>query len=666
MAKTKSVAKNNYELFTRYRDVRRDWITNHVDEAINFYFGSQWTEDERETLKERGQADIVVNRVRAIIRAMVAQYTSNKPTFRAVPVTGGDRQVANIFNEIFSYIWRISSGYKQFERAIFNYARAGVGYWLVYYDPMADWGQGEVKLRQVRIDEVYIDPSAGDEPDWGDAQAMIISKRIPLEKAAELYPHIRKSSLRKAVMAAEAEDSDMEQENKILLGPEEVAEEDIELEMVRIIEAYRKKIKKFWLTFDKTTGQTTIEEKTPEDDPNKQSAPVLIPYIERSVTAGYDVFIAQEDLPPPIEDYPLIPVVYEDTENTQPLGEVEFLKGPQQLLNKALSVTILSAQVGSTPKVLLWEGSVNNQQDFEDSYAAPGSVNTIRDTGSGPPIIVSPMPLNNAFFSIMQEMKKDMEYESGVFGPMQGDPTDAPATARATLALQEYGASKSKLSLRSVEFSLTRLGKSTMQFVQAYWRLPKVLRLVTDETEEEQVIAVNQPQFDNQGQEIRKFNDVTVGRYDMVVTAGSTLPTNRMALLGLHMDLVEKGVPLKYALKYLDVPDAEKIIKETDQLAQQAQQLEQMQQGMEQMQNELQKEKTKVATADRAVRDAQYEANLSKALNQHRAAMEVEQSRNRESLRSQINEMASDLKDQIRDTLSEVQKQLTPAPEREE
>ncbi len=85
-----------------------------------------------------------------------------------------------------------------------------------------------------------------------------------------------------------------------------------------------------------------------------------------------------------------------------------------------------------------------------------------------------------------------------------------------------------------------------------------------------------------------------------------------------------------------------------------------------QMQNELQKEKTKVATADRAVRDAQYEANLSKALNQHRAAMEVEQSRNRESLRSQINEMASDLKDQIRDTLSEVQKQLAPAPEREE
>jgi len=647
------VAKENYALWKRYKDARRNWMVDHVDEATKFYFGAHWTDEERKILKERGQADIVINRVRAIIRFMVALLTANKPSFRAVPVTGGDRKVANIFNEIFSYIWRISKGYKQFERAIFNYTRAGLGWFLVYLDPEANWGQGEVKIRQVPLRHVYVDPSAGEEPDWSDAEAIIISKRIPLKKAQELYPKAKKR-LRRAVMSAEAEDSDLEQEDEIIFGSEEVADTDVELEggQVRIIEAYRKRAKTFWLVLDKTTGQTTVSKSAPKEEETIQSAPVRMPYIERTVSAGYDVFIAREDLPPPIEDYPLIPVIYEDTENTQPIGEVEFLKGPQKFLNKAMSVTILSAQVGSTPKVLLPAGSVDNIENFQDAYAAPGAVLEVR-MDANPPIIVQPIPLNNAFFSIAETMKRDMEYESGAFGPLQGDPSDAPQTAKATLALQEYGASKSKLSLRSVESALTRLGQSTMQFVQAYWKQPKILRLVTDETEQEQEIAVNQPVLDDQGQEIERLNDVTVGKYDIAVTMGSTLPTNRMLLYGLHMELVEKGVPLKYALKYLDVPDAEKIIAETDTVKQQQAQMEQMEQGIEQMQNELQKANTKVETADRAVRDAQYSANWSKALNQFRADLETERSRFRENLRGEIAET-------VRDTLAEFNESQAP------
>lgn len=653
------IATKNYDLWMKYRSARQEWIVDHVDEPTRFYFGAQWTESEREELKARGQADIVVNRVRAIIRHMVGQLTANKPSFRASPVTGGDRKVADLFNEIFAYIWRISNGYKRFERTVYNHIRGGLGWLLVYQDPSADWGQGEVKFTDVRPKDVYVDPSS-EEPDFADAEAIIISKVISLEKAKQLYPKAAKK-LSRASAQQESETSDVEQAQKVDLWEE--AEEGVpdEIAKVRILETYRRKIRTNWAIFDTISGETDVLEKNPSgemqeaiDSGRMIVAPIRLHYIERSITAGSDIFISKEDLPPPIENYPLIPFVYEDTGNPYPIGEVEFLKGPQRFLNKAMSVTILSAQVGSTPKVLLFEGMVDNEKEFQDAYAAPGAVLTLHDTGAGPPIIVQPIPLNNAFFSIAQEMKHDMEYQSGAFAMAQGDPSEAPQTYKATLALQEYGANKIKLTLRSIESSLTRLGQSVMQFVQAYYKQPKVLRLVTDPTEQEQKIAINQMQYDGQGQEIARINDVTVGRYDIAITAGSTMPTNRMAQLGLHMDLVEKmGVPVKYALEYMDVPKAEKIIADMDVQKQQQQQLEQTQEEMKQMQNELQKANTKVETADRAVRDAQYSANWSKALNQFRADLETERSRFRENLRGEIAET-------VRDTLAQFKESQTP------
>ena len=41
---------------------------------------------------------------------------------------------------------------------------------------------------------------------------------------------------------------------------------------------------------------------------------------------------------------------------------------------------------------------------------------------------------------------------------------------------------------------------------------------------------------------LKRFHDIGVGKYDIQVVSGSTLPTNRMALLNTYMQMYKMGL----------------------------------------------------------------------------------------------------------------------------
>src|SRR3972149_3447358 len=51
----------------------------------NYYDNEQWTEEEKEELKDRGQAAIVINRIKPTLDLVIGTETKARVDFKAVP-----------------------------------------------------------------------------------------------------------------------------------------------------------------------------------------------------------------------------------------------------------------------------------------------------------------------------------------------------------------------------------------------------------------------------------------------------------------------------------------------------------------------------------------------------------------------------------------------------
>ena len=174
------------ELWTQYNSSREPWAQK-FQESIEFRAGAQWTKEQQEALEQRGQAAIVVNRIHPIVETAKALLTYNSPQFRATGREDSDRDTAKVFSDLFQYIWQISQGDLELKQAIDDYYVGGMGALMVYQDPDADMGKGEVKLKAVNPLDLYIDPNSKDKF-CRDAAHIIYASYMTDEAATQMYP----------------------------------------------------------------------------------------------------------------------------------------------------------------------------------------------------------------------------------------------------------------------------------------------------------------------------------------------------------------------------------------------------------------------------------------------------------------------------------------------
>ena len=182
----KPLVDETIDLWKRYSDKRDSWA-EHAKEDKEFRLGRQWTEDQEETLKARGQAPLVVNRIHPAVEAAKSMMSANRPSFRVAPREDSDNKVAQVMSAMLSYMYDISDGRTVVRQMIDDYYVMGLGYLHVYQDPMMDMGKGEVCFHDVDPLDVYVDPNSRDKF-FEDAENIVISRLFTREQAAKLYP----------------------------------------------------------------------------------------------------------------------------------------------------------------------------------------------------------------------------------------------------------------------------------------------------------------------------------------------------------------------------------------------------------------------------------------------------------------------------------------------
>tara|TARA_R110002020_G_scaffold241933_1_gene455232 strand:+ start:941 stop:3187 length:2247 start_codon:yes stop_codon:yes gene_type:complete len=354
------------------------------------------------------------------------------------------------------------------------------------------------------------------------------------------------------------------------------------------------------------------------------------PAIKQCCVAG-DVTLYEAELP--IEHYPLVPFTYKWSGTPYPMSAVSPLVGKQREINKAHQLMIHNASLGSSLRWMYFEGSIDTDY-WEKNATAPGALLPVNQ-GFENPKEVSPAALNNAFYTITQQGKQDMEYLAGIYSSAQGDTQEQHGTYRGMLALDEYGTRRVKQWLKSsIEPALKQVGEIVKQYSQSVYQAHKVFRIVQPSAlQGEKEVEINVPIFNDMGEAIGKWNDYGSAKFDVKIVAGSTLPVNRWAYLAELKELMQLGVVDDLAvLAETDIKDKTAIAKRKSlytQLQQSVQSLEEQVKDKDGTIDTLQRQlvqagiKDKIRTVETEIRSGAVKAQGKMALTADKKAADA-------------------------------------------
>lgn len=721
------------EVYTEYDSSREMWAQKY-QEAIEFRAGAQWTLEEQEVLESRGQAAIVVNRIHPIVETAKSLLTYNSPQFRASAREDSDRGTAKVFSDLFQYIWQKSVGDEELKQTIDDYYVGGMGCFLVYQDPMADLGKGEVCLKSINPLDVYIDPNAKDVY-ARDAAHILVVKTLTDEQAERIYPEymdiIYDSELEvdardhrpsTDLAATEGQQFYGDEENRyhdkrryterytkslefyynvyepfsnreFIYTPKEwdqyigrqyiklrkitgeeviVFDPDAVLDLLDLLQK-QGPVYHFELPepeFDPATGEIIPQEpvRVPgEEDENSipGSTTLIIPIsveeligvgditsneiekacIQLVVSCG-DKLLYRRMLP--CEDYPIVPLMNVHHRNPYPESDVRLYRPLQEYINKIRSLIIAHASTSTNIKLLIPRGSADLRQ-IEEEWSKAGTSVIEFDAELGAPIVAGPVPLPNELYKNEADAKYDLEYGFGIFELMQGGASNAPSTARGTMVVDEFGQRRIKSRRDDIENFLNQCGKVAIPLIQQLYTEEKLIRIIQPSgIEKESMINYKEVSDDT----VRTIHDVGIGRYDLAVISGSTLPTNKMAMLETYVEMFKLGlIDQEEVLKKTEVVDIEGVMGRHGEMQRMIAEIQSLQEELKKVKGDLQTAEREEVHAKKRLEIEKFSTDLDKVSNRADMATSLYKARLQDAKQNLINsaseEQASNVFDDV-------------------
>jgi hypothetical protein len=204
-------------------------------------------------------------------------------------------------------------------------------------------------------------------------------------------------------------------------------------------------------------------------------------------------------------------------------GEVAQLLSPQQYMNELNNAIIDNAKVtANAPWVIdknsgIGEGKITSRAGL-----------IIRKNPGTEVKREQPVNMPNYVATAVDSLKGDMEQVSGIFDSIKGNSETGVYTAQGILALQEAGQARIRLKVKLLEQTLSNVAKTWVSRIRQFWK-------------EQRFIGVTR--FDG-SYDVKEFQKEALSfDYDVKITAGSTMPVNRGAMLDLMVRLAQTPMP---------------------------------------------------------------------------------------------------------------------------
>ncbi len=699
--------KKSERLLDNYHEGRATWATQAMEDD-EFRNNQQWKTSHKNVLSKRSQVAIVDNIIYPAVEQAKALLTANKPKFQSAGRDDSDNKVGRIFSDIMAYIWDISNGSVELKQVVDDYYVKGMGVMQAYVDGMADFGKGEIKIKNIDPLDFYLDPNSKD-PFARDSACMIIAKRITDEQIKTVFPTVADKMDQMTTCSGNnrypttmrdgsedqqigpTEDSDgyykhyeiIDRYEKVKLpyfhildsltgeenimnekGFEEFAQEPAmfmetvegvkpvteDRAVMELLQIYESTGGVYHMMQDPVTGQPTIMPGEEHEGAIPGSTTRLTPVTNTEMIDGGVIVLNQvivdrikrvlsiggllvDHSIMDIDDYPIVPLMNRHNRNPYPMSDVRFVKPIQEYINKLTSLIIAHASSSTNTKLLIPRGSMDRKQ-LEEEWSRAGTGVIEYDPELGQPIVAGPIPLPNELYRNKEDAKTSIYQILGIHPLSQGDPSAAPQTYKGTVAIDEYAQRRIKSKLDDIDEMLNQVGRIVVQLIQQTYTDEKVIKLMQPDGRTSEAL-LNRPVFDDfTGEIVGRINDITIGKYDLIVVSGSTLPSNRWARFDYYMTLYEKGIIDQVeVLQQTEVADTEGVLERTAIIGQQQQMISQLQEELKKIKGDLQTSERESVHDKKRVEIEKFKRQLGRANDKTAKAVELFEARLNDQLK---------------------------------
>jgi len=252
MAEKKSEAQLNEELYDRYNTSQRKNFGAQVQKDRVFNLGAQLEQEEADALDADNQYTGCVNEVTPGIDLVVAMLSENNPRWQFVGSEKSDSSIAASIADLHFHIWDVSQGASILEKAIYDFEEGGMGALMAYPDYGADLGKGEIKVTDIEILDLYIDPKSK-KADCSDADNILIVKSLTKGQIKRMIPNFDFTNAGGGVSEDYPQPTQDLTEDQVLN-----ADNNIDEEKYRVIDRYSKIRVKRYNIFDPVSNYEKI------------------------------------------------------------------------------------------------------------------------------------------------------------------------------------------------------------------------------------------------------------------------------------------------------------------------------------------------------------------------------------------------------------------------
>jgi len=460
-------------------------LRNRASRYESFFRGGQYSRREKKLLKQYGLIPVVINVVRPLLSQRRAILTSSKPTWKVVPLQGGNKEVADAAQQFLVGKWNADYIDTQLNLALKDCLITGFGFLFVDLASFLDNSTFDINIRKLSWKYVLPDPNA-QEFDLSDAENILIRKFVSLNRAQVLYGLTKEQANSAISSEVTANSSNNTSTNQV-----EILDRFSKYPVTQhhVIPNKGEHLRDLPTVFytDDLKSKVSEENRALAKDMEILAVSGQIEvsrmkqlHIYRSISCGeLDVYEGIMN----IRDYPIIPFIDEHG-NTflDAQGDTEFIEGIQKSINKFYLLTMHNAMLTGNFRVMGPEKAVKNKTQFQRTSTLPGAYlgydpdPTLPDGGK--PTVIQPGQLSSAFYNLSLDLMEKAKFETNTYGPMLGDTKTTPETFSTTASLQDFGTQSIKELARRVDIMVAKCGEVVLQYIQNYTDRGELLEFV--------------------------------------------------------------------------------------------------------------------------------------------------------------------------------------------
>lgn len=512
-------------------------------ESIRFFFGDQWTKEDKAYVESLGQPPIVINRIKPTVKLATGLVISQPLDWLAKPVGIHDDSIADTATAGLKHIARLNHS-QNLTAKVYHWALTyGVG-WAYAGFHVKDTDPRSEPVQHVWVDsrEVRWDPDSR-EDDLSDAGWVIWSRRVKVDKAISMRPdkeaEIRAAATKKdptltddgSIETCEGVAGQSVPHSAWADNPEwnqfdKDDENRQDVEKVVIHEMWERVPTKVMLMEHRDGWTHEFDPNKPEDVAMLQD-PGVLRYYEAEVPKMHQhIWCGNVLLHSDVSDYnhdrfPLIPCWYERDENGDPVSMVEALKDPQREINHRRSKAIREL---NAPNVRVSQEALGDMDEDEAAAKlAKGGALFVGPPGSVE--IMARTDLASNQYQFMQDSKAEIQAVSGANDDLMGYDSSSKSGV-AKQAVMQQGQTMMRPAEAQLRLFHQLLGEITVQLIQQAHTDEWVVR-ITDEVGRDKFITANKREVDPETGMSRVLNDIRQVRFELEVDAAPWTPTTR-------------------------------------------------------------------------------------------------------------------------------------------